>query len=166
MAVRLYDRRMTRSDLQRDALARYEALLRAWNARNPHGFAACFTANGSSVGFDGSMTNGRDAILSTIRRIFDDHPTPSYVAKIREVRELPGGAVLIRAVAGMAPAVTPNLNPALNAVQSAVLVAEGGVLRIALLQNTPAAFHGHPELAQRLTQELGEVLGSGKVILE
>lgn len=157
---------MTGSDLQREALAQYEALLRAWNARNPHGFAAAFTADGSSIGFDGSAMNGRDEILSIVRRIFDDHPTPSYVAKVREVRELSGGAVLIRAVAGMAPATVPKLNPALNAVQTAVLVREGDALRVALFQNTPAAFHGRPEMADRLTQELSAVLASGRLLDE
>jgi uncharacterized protein (TIGR02246 family) len=155
---------MIEPDVRRAALAQFETLLRAWNARNPHGFAAAFIADGSSVGFDGSPMNGRDEILSTVRRIFDDHPTPSYVAKIREVRALPGGAVLIRAVAGMAPSTTPKLNAALNAVQSVVLVPEGGVLRIALFQNTPAAFHGHAQLAERLTEELGAVLASGQVV--
>lgn len=157
---------MVGSELRREAIAQFENLLRAWNARNPHGFAAAFTADGSSVGFDGSPMNGRDEILSTVRRLFDDHATPSYVTKVREVRELAGGAVLIRAVAGMAPATGAALNPALNAVQSVVLVREGGALRIALLQNTPAAFHGHPELAVRLTEELSALLASGHVLAE
>jgi uncharacterized protein (TIGR02246 family) len=160
----VYDGSMLAPEVRRDALAQYEALLRAWNARNPHGFAAVFTAEGSAVGFDGSQMNGRDEILSTIRRIFDDHPTPAYVAKVREVRPLGGGAVLVRAVAGLAPTGVPTLNPALNAVQSVVLVPDGETLRIALLQNTPAAFHGHPELATRLTEELTTVLASGQVV--
>jgi uncharacterized protein (TIGR02246 family) len=147
-----------------EALAQYENLLRAWNARNPHGFAAAFAAGGSSVGFDGSQMNGRDEILSTVRRIFDDHPTPAYVARVREVRELSGDSVLVRAVVGMAPIGMPDLNPALNAVQSVVLVREAGTLRIALLHNTPAALHGRPELAARLTDELTEVLRGGRVV--
>lgn len=151
-------------DLRREALQQYENLLRAWNARNPHAFAAAFTEVGSAIGFDGTQMNGRDEILSALRALFDSHPTAAYVAKIREVRALPGDGVLIRAVAGMAPTGMPDLNPAVNAVQSVVAVREGDAMRIALLQNTPAAFHGRPELSARLTQELSEVLRSGAVV--
>jgi hypothetical protein len=49
-------------------------------------------------------------------------------------------------------------------VQSAVLVKEGDALRIALFQNTPAAFHGRPEQAERLTAELQQVLQRGKLL--
>jgi uncharacterized protein (TIGR02246 family) len=153
-------------EIRREARQQYESLLRAWNARNPHAFAAAFTADGSAVGFDGSQMNGRDDILSTIRRLFDDHPTGAYVAKVREVRELAAGIVLIRAVAGMAPMVSADLNPALTAVQSLVLVREGGTLRIALLQNTPAALHGRPEQVERLTRELTEARASGAVVAQ
>lgn len=155
---------MAAADLRREALDHYATLLRAWNARNPHAFAAAFTAGGSAIGFDGSPMNGRDEILSTLRGIFDNHPTASYVAKVREVRELSPDAVLIRAVAGMAPAGTTDLNPAVNAVQSVVLVREGGVLRVALFQNTPAAFHGRPEQSARLTAELQQVLQKGTLL--
>ena len=152
--------------MRRESLVVYENLLRAWNTRNPQAFAEAFTADGSSIGFDGSQMNGNDEILSTICRIFDDHATPSYVAKVREVRLLGDRAILIRAVAGLAPAGTRELNPALNAVQSVVLVPEGDAMRIALLQSTPAAFHGRPEIAARLTEELNEVLHAGVLILE
>ena len=37
-------------------------------------------------------------------------------------------------------------------------------MRIALLHNTPAAFHGRPELAEELTRELTDVLRSGLII--
>jgi hypothetical protein len=32
------------------------------------------------------------------------------------------------------------------------------------LQNTPAAFHGRPDLAQQLTSELTDVLHSGQIL--
>ena len=37
-------------------------------------------------------------------------------------------------------------------------------MRIALLHNTPAAFHARPELAEQLTLELTDVLRSGRVV--
>jgi hypothetical protein len=51
-----------------------------------------------------------------------------------------------------------NLNPAVNAVQSLVAVKNAGEWRIALFQNTPAQFHGRPELVQELTEELRGLL--------
>jgi hypothetical protein len=45
-----------------------------------------------------------------------------------------------------------------------VLVEQSGQLKIALLHNTPAAFHGRPQLAEKLTEELTEVLRSGRIV--
>jgi hypothetical protein len=47
-----------------------------------------------------------------------------------------------------------DINPAVNAVQSLLAVKQDGRWRIALLQNTPAAFHGRPDLSDQLTAEL------------
>ena len=51
-----------------------------------------------------------------------------------------------------------EINPAVNAIQSLVAVTRDGRWRIALFQNTPAQFHGRPELAQQLTEELRQLL--------
>jgi hypothetical protein len=56
------------------------------------------------------------------------------------------------------------LNPAANAVQTMVAERDGGGWRIVLFQNTPAQFHGRPELAERLTAELQRVVESGLVV--
>lgn len=45
-----------------------------------------------------------------------------------------------------------------NAIQTLVTVKHDGQWRIAVFQNTPAAFHGRPELRDRLTEELRQVL--------
>jgi uncharacterized protein (TIGR02246 family) len=145
-------------------LAVYRQLLDAWNRRDADGFAALFTDEGSCVGFDGSMMNGRVEIASTLRAIFDQHPTASYVAKVREVRALAPTIVLIRSVVGMVPPNKDELNPTVNAIQSLVIAGQGSDLTIALLQNTPAAFHGRPELAEQLTSELTDVLRSGQIV--
>lgn len=152
---------MTRAD----AGAVYTQLLDAWNRRDADAFAALFTADGSSVGFDGSPMNGREEIASTLRAIFADHQTAAYVAKIREIRPL-DGATLLRSVVGMIPPGKTELNPAANAIQSLVVVKEAGQPRIALLHNTPAAFHGRPHLVEALTQELAAVAGSGQIVQE
>lgn len=108
--------------------------------------------------------NGRAEIASELSAIFASHPTAAYVAKVREVRPLGANAALLRAVVGMVPPGKTELNPAVNAVQSVLLVAEAGEPRIALLHNTPAAFHGRPHLGEALTRELSEVARAGRIV--
>ena len=136
----------------------YHQLLDAWNRRDAAGFAARFTTDGSIVGFDGSPINGRAEIESHLRPIFADHPTAAYVSKIREVRFLSPETALLRAVAGLIPPGQHDINSATNAIQSLVAVKQDGDWRIALYQNTPAQFHGRPEEAAALTDELRELV--------
>ena len=142
----------------------YKDMLDAWNRRSARDFANLFAPDANVVGFDGSQMNGKDEIFSELDRIFADHQTATYVAKVREVRELRPLVTLLRAVVGMVPPGGADLNPAANAIQSIVTVEKEGELRIALLQNTPAAFHGRPELADQLTAELNEILITGDVV--
>ena len=150
---------------RQQALALYEQLLRAWNDQNAEGFSAVFADDGSAVGFDGSMMNGRQEIAAALNAIFAHHRTATYVAKVREVRELGDDVILLRAVVGMRPPDSAELNPAVNAIQSVVVTRHGQTQRVALLQSTPAAFHGRPELAEQLTRELTAVLQSGHVVV-
>jgi len=136
----------------------YRKLLDAWNERNAEAFARLFTDEGNAIGFDGSQMNGRAEIVRTLATIFQSHSTASYVSKIREIREITPDVVLLRAVVGMMPPGEIYLNPAVNAVQSVVFVRQGDDLKIALLQSTPAAFHGRPEVAEALTQELEAII--------
>jgi uncharacterized protein (TIGR02246 family) len=150
--------------IRTQALALYEQLLRAWNAQDADAFGAVFAHDGSSVGFDGSTMNGRQEIVETIHAIFTNHRTATYVAKVREVRELGADVLLLRAVVGMTPPGAAELNPAVNAIQSVVMTGPGTDLRVALLHNTPAAFHGRPELVEQLTRELTAVLQTGRIV--
>lgn len=136
----------------------YEQLLASWNARDAGAYAALFAKDGNIVGFDGSQVDGPAAIAAHLGQIFADHPTPTYVAKVREVRGLGQDVALLRAASGLLPRGQADLNPAANAIQSMLAVRRDGVWRIALFQNTPAQFHGRPELAERLTAELRELL--------
>jgi uncharacterized protein (TIGR02246 family) len=148
-----------------DAIALYRRLLEAWNRRDADAFASLFTDNASVVGFDGSQMNGAAQIASELHAIFVHHQTASYVAKVREVRQLDTRTILLRAVVGMAPPGQTELNPAVNAIQSVVIVGTAGEMKIALLQNTPASFHGRPQLAEELTRELTGVLQHGDVVI-
>jgi uncharacterized protein (TIGR02246 family) len=73
---------------------------------------------------------------------------------VRSVRRIGSDSALLRAVSGVVPAGQRDINPELNAIQS--LVAQRGDTgwQVVLYQNTPAAFHGRPELAEALTAEL------------
>ena len=65
---------------------------------------------------------------------------------------------LLTAIVGMVPPGKADIDPAVNAIQSLVAVKEGEVWHIALFQNTPAQFHGRPELSENLTRELRDIL--------
>ena len=152
-------------EIQRsEILALYRRALEAWNQRDAEAFASLFAPNGSCVGFDGSQMNGRKEIASGLAAVFADHQTAAYVAKLREVRGLGTGCALLRAVAGMVPPGASELNPALNAIQSLVVVRDADWPRVAMLQSTPAAFHGRPQLGEQLTAELVAVLRAGKLL--
>ncbi len=139
--------------------ALYRQILDAWNQRNAGDMAALFAEDGNVVGFDGSPLNRRAEIESAMRQIFADHLTAAYVGKIREVRFLTPEVAILRAVVGMVPPGQADLNPAVNAIQTLVAARHaGGRWRVELFQNTPAQFHGRPELAQQLTEELRQLL--------
>jgi uncharacterized protein (TIGR02246 family) len=136
----------------------YWKLLEHWNGRNPAAFAAMFDPDGHSIGFDGSEMHGPADIESTLEQIFGDHETARYVAKIRDVRFLSDDIAVLRAAVGMIPTGQTDLNPNVNAVQTLVAVRRDDDWRIALLQNTPAQYHGHPEAVEALTAELRKLL--------
>jgi uncharacterized protein (TIGR02246 family) len=149
--------------LTRDAVvALYTNILEAWNRRDAKAFAAQFTENGNTVGFDGSQLDGRAAIAAELSRIFADHTPATYVSKVREVRPLGDSAMLLRAVAGMVPPNDSAIKPERNAIQSLVAVIDEGAPKVALYQNTPARFDGRPELAEQLTAELTEELRTSR----
>ncbi len=122
----------------------YRQLLESWNRRDSAAYADLFTEDGNIVGFDGSPVDGRAQIAAHIGAVFASHQTATYVWKVREVRFLPPGKT--------------DLNPAVNAIQILLAVRSGGEWRAALLQSTPAQFHGRPEAAQALTDELRQLL--------
>jgi hypothetical protein len=59
---------------------------------------------------------------------------------------------------GMVQPGQKQINPKTNAIQSLMVVNEMDHFRIALFQNTPAAFHGRPQLVEQLTEELQQEL--------
>jgi uncharacterized protein (TIGR02246 family) len=129
-----------------------------WNRRDARGIAELFSEDGHVVGFDGSVLDGASAIGAEMTRIFADHKPAAFVGKVREV-VFPGTEVaLLRAIAGMVPPGKTELNPQVNAIQTLVARKRAAEWRILILQSTPAAFHGRPELVEQMTAELTEVL--------
>jgi uncharacterized protein (TIGR02246 family) len=146
----------TADDMELRAL--YQQLIASWNARSADGFAAPFAPDGETIGFDGSQMRGRAEIAAALRQIFADHATAPYVSKVREVRLLSPDVAIVRAIVGMVPPGQSDLNPAVNAHQTVVAVKRDDAWQIALFQNTPAQFHGRPDLVEQMTEELREVL--------
>jgi uncharacterized protein (TIGR02246 family) len=140
----------------------YTKLLENWNNNNAADFAGLFTANGNTIGFDGSQMNGPPEIKKQLTEIFVSHKVASYISIVKEVRALSPTVFLLRAVAGMIPPGQSKINPATNAIQSLIAQKEQEEFRICLFQNTPAAFHRRPELAEQLTEELQKAVGNSK----
>ncbi|EFH83239.1 SgcJ/EcaC family oxidoreductase [Ktedonobacter racemifer] len=142
---------------EREVRALYSKLLESWDKRDAKAFAALFNEDGESIGFDGSQLIGQAEIFSTLKDIFDHHPTPPYIYKIKNVRFLQPDVATLRAIVGMVPPGKTEIDPALNSIQTIVATRHNGEWCIASLQNTPAQLHGRPELVQQMTEELREV---------
>jgi len=136
----------------------YEQILIAWNQQDALAMAAQFEENGNLIGFDGSQADSRTAIEDHLRPIFADHPTATYVAKVREIRMLGRDVGILRSVVGMIPPGSSDLNPALNTIQTLVAVEGADGWRAALFQSTPAAWHGRPQDSAALAEELRDVM--------
>lgn len=133
-------------------------LLKYWNEQNAEGMASLFTEDGNMIGFDGSQINGTSKIKSEIGEIFANHKTASYVWKVKEVRLLSPEISLLRAIVGMVPPGKKEINPQTNAIQSLIAKKDADSWKITLFQNTPAQFHGRPELVKEMTEELSDLI--------
>jgi uncharacterized protein (TIGR02246 family) len=143
---------------ERDTRELYRQLLETWNKRNARDFALLFAPDGNIVGFDGTQAFGQIKIGAHLSEVFSHHQTARYVSIVREVRAITDGATILSAVAGMVPPDKDDINPEVNSVQTLVAVRKSGTWKIALFQNTPAAYHGRPDDAKKLTQELRAAL--------
>jgi uncharacterized protein (TIGR02246 family) len=139
----------------------YEQILIAWNQQDAAAMAARFEVDGNIVGFDGSQADSRAAIEDHLRPIFADHPTAAYVAIVREIRMLGRDVGLLRAVVGMIPPNSDEINPAGNTIQTLVAIQYEDGWQAALFQSTPAAWHGRPQDSADLTEELRDVMRHG-----
>jgi uncharacterized protein (TIGR02246 family) len=132
----------------------YTKLLDAWNAQDAAGMAALFAEGGTQVGFDGTEAQGPQTIRVQLVSIFRDHPTKRFVHLVREVRQLTDDVAMLRAIAGMVPRDSLELDESKNVIQTVVVRKEGDGWRIALFQNTPARLDGRPEAVAAMSNEL------------
>jgi uncharacterized protein (TIGR02246 family) len=152
---------MKKTDTRKDAIevvALYEQLIQAWNEHVASGMAECFLENGEMIGFDGSYIGGRDEIYSHLHQIFSNHTPPPFIKEVKSVRLLSNEVAILRAIVGMVPPGKTEIEPSLNAHQTMTAASCNGKWQIALFQNTPAQFHGRPELVQQMTNELKNLL--------
>ncbi|WP_085521574.1 SgcJ/EcaC family oxidoreductase [Tuberibacillus sp. Marseille-P3662] len=131
----------------------YHKLINAWNNRDAHGMAELFSEDGVQIGFDGSKVIGREELLSHLKPIFKNHPTPPFISKVKNIRML-GSAAMLHAIVGMVPPGKTDIAPELNAHQTLVAVKKDDAWEIELFQNTPAQYHGRPDLVEQMTEEL------------
>ncbi len=136
----------------------HQELLNFWNDQNGAGMASLFTDDANVIGFDGSQMNGRLQIETELKKVFDSHKTARYVWKVQEIRFLDLHTALLRAIVGMVPPGKKELNPATNAIQSLIAIKQNDLWKISLFQNTPAQFHGRPELVEAMTKELSKLI--------
>ena len=136
----------------------YNKLIDAWNRRDAKGMSDQFADQGVQIGFDGSKLIGKGEILAHLTPIFLDHPTAPFITKVKEIRSLGMDAAILYAIAGMIPPGKSDIEPAVNAHQTLVAVKKNNSWQVELFQNTPAQFHGRPELVEEMTEELRQLL--------
>jgi uncharacterized protein (TIGR02246 family) len=136
----------------------YQQHIKAWNNRDARGMAELYSGEGMLIGFDGSQTNGREEVFAHLTPIFESHPTPPFVYKVKNVRLLGSDTAILHAIAGMVLPGESDISPELNAHQTLVAVKRNNKWQIELFQNTPAQFHGRPELVEEMTEDLRQLL--------
>jgi len=142
---------------ENDVRALYDKLVAGWNDHDGDAMAEPFADDGVVIGFDGSVSSGRERIATEMSSIFADHETGRYAVKVQAVRTLGPQAVILRAIAGLVPRGQTAINPETNSHQTVVAEEHDGEWQILLFQNTPAQFHGRPGLVEDMTRELQAV---------
>jgi uncharacterized protein (TIGR02246 family) len=136
----------------------YEALINSWNNRDAKGMAGLYANGGGQIGFDGSQISGPADIEKHLAPIFRDHPTARFVFIVREVKLLGEAVGLVRAIAGMVPRDSSEINSSLNAVQTMLARKQRSLWKVELFQNTPARLDGRPDEVAAMTTELQAVV--------
>ncbi|MEI4770671.1 SgcJ/EcaC family oxidoreductase [Psychrobacillus sp. FJAT-51614] len=143
-----------------DIEALYKRLIDAWNIADAREMSDLFSLDGVMIGYDGSLEVGRENMFAHLLPVFESHRTAKFVTKVKEVSFLNDDTALLRSIAGMIPPGKSKINPAVNTHHTLVVEFKAGKWQIRLFQNTPALFHGRPELVDQMTKELEEILNT------
>ncbi|MEO8111443.1 MAG: SgcJ/EcaC family oxidoreductase [Ginsengibacter sp.] len=144
----------------------YKTLLESWNNQDAKKFANLFATDGNVIGFDGSQMNSRQQINDELSKIFSEHQVASYVGIVRDIRPLGSNVFLLSAVAGMVPPGKLAIKEDVNTIQTLIAQKGNDQIMISLFQNTPAAYHGRPQLSKKLTEELQRVFDDHQIARE
>jgi hypothetical protein len=87
-----------------------------------------------------------------------DHKTAIYYSLIRDIKMINDNVFMLRANVGMVQPGKSSIEPSKNAIQIMIGRWNNESGEIMLFQNTPAQFHGRPELSEKLTQELNALV--------
>jgi uncharacterized protein (TIGR02246 family) len=145
---------------ENEVRALYDTLIAGWNDHDGTAMAALFAADGVVIGFDGSMSTGKQTIGTEMSNIFADHETGRYAVKVKSLRELGQDAMILRAIAGLVPPGQTAIKADTNSHQTVVAEHRDGQWKIVLFQNTAARLHGRPDLVEEMTRELQAVAES------
>ncbi len=136
----------------------YGQFLKGWNNSDAVAMMEPFAEDGEMIGYDGSQYQGREEAVTNLEQIFSSHQTAAFVAIVKTVRFIGTDAAILRAVAGMLPPGQSTINPNVNTHHTLIAQKKNDKWEIVLLQNTPAQFHGRPELVQKMTEELQKLV--------
>lgn len=149
------------SDAEQKTRDLYARVHEGWNSQSGDAFAAPFADDGTAIGFDGSVHSTRDGIASELSEIFADHEVGRYISVVESVRLIGNGAGVLRTIAGLVPPDKARIRPETNTHQTLIAEHVDGRWQVVLFQNTPAQFHGRPELAEAMANELQQELERG-----
>jgi uncharacterized protein (TIGR02246 family) len=147
-------------DKKERVIGLYKKYIDGWNRRDAQAMAKLVTEDALIIGYDGSIMKGAKELEAVIAQIFKDHPTGEFIAIVKEVQFLNPTTAILRAIVGMLPRGYKDINPSVNAHQVMTAVEINGEFKMAHFQNTPTAFHGRPEEAAKITNELRQYLKS------
>jgi uncharacterized protein (TIGR02246 family) len=126
-----------RSADEREIRALHRGMLDAWEAGHGEAFAAPFSDDALFVGFDGSVTRGRDQIASTHQELFDRWLKGSRLVEERtEVRFLGADVAIVHAVGGTVMRGKSEPAPERDSIQTLVAVRQAGGWSFVSFQNT------------------------------
>jgi uncharacterized protein (TIGR02246 family) len=140
-------------------IALYQQLMDGWNKGSGEAFAAVFAEDGEQVAFDGTHFQGRQEIGAFHRQLFNTVLKGTrLVGKVRHVRFLTPEVAVAHAIGGTVMPSEADIAPERNSVLTLVVVKRDGEWRVAALHNTRAQYMGRPDEAEKLTEELRQLL--------